>query len=84
MAVLIKDTEAESLIRELAAKTGESITDAVKTAVQQRLSRVPPRKGRIDRAKLAEALAYFDSLPRMNQHLSDDEIVGYNDEGNFG
>jgi len=31
--------------------------------------------------KLAELYAYFDSLPVINEHLTDDEIVGYNESG---
>jgi antitoxin VapB len=83
MAVLIKDPETDGLIRELAKRTGETITEAVKQAARQRLAQFPPKRGRIDREKLAEAQAYFDSLPRINEHLTDDEIVGYNDEGHF-
>lgn len=36
---------------------------------------------RIDRKKLAELLAYFDSLPKINEHLTDEEIVGYDEHG---
>ncbi len=83
VAVLIKDPDADRLIRELAGRCGESITDAVKTAVRERLNRVPPRRGRIDREKLARAYAYFDGLERQNEHLTNDEIIGYNAEGHF-
>ncbi len=84
MALLIKDPETDRIVRELAERTGESLTEAVKVAAQQRLHSLPPRrKGRIDRAVLAEAQAYFNALPRMNEHVSDDEILGYNDEGHF-
>jgi hypothetical protein len=31
--------------------------------------------------KLAEVLSYFDSLPRINEGLTDDEIVGYDEHG---
>jgi antitoxin VapB len=31
--------------------------------------------------RLAELLAYFDSLPRMNEDLTDDEIIGYDENG---
>jgi antitoxin VapB len=31
--------------------------------------------------KPAEALAYFDSLPRINEHLTDDELIGYDESG---
>lgn len=83
MAVLIRAKRVEEKIRDLAQRTGETLTEAVEKAVEQRLIRLPARRGRIDREKLAEAQAYFDSLPRMNEHLTDDEIIGYNDEGHF-
>ncbi len=85
MAVLIKDEEADNLIRELARRTGQTITDAVKQSVRERLQRVPPSEGEVAKRKreLKELWNYFDSLPRQNEHLTDDEIVGYNDEGHF-
>jgi antitoxin VapB len=59
------------------------LTQAVERAVDERLARLPapPNKGRIDRAKLAELLAYFDALPRINEDLTDDEIIGYDEFG---
>ena len=83
MAILIKDEEADRIVRELAARTGESLTDAVKNAAKLRLARLPPRTGRVDREGLAKLLAEFDALPHINEHLTDDEILGYNDEGHF-
>lgn len=83
MAVLIKDAEADRLIRELASRTGETFTEAVRVAVDQRLRALPARRGRVDRERLAEARRYFDKLPRINEHLTDEEIIGYNDEGHF-
>jgi antitoxin VapB len=81
MGVFIKKPEAEAKIRELAARTGESITEAVERAVDDRLTKLgPPRgKGRVDRKKLAEVLAYFDSLPKTNESLTNDEIIGYDE-----
>jgi antitoxin VapB len=83
MTVLIKDAEADRLIRELAERTGESITETVRRAVWERLQRVPLNENEIDARKqrLAELLAYFDSLPRENEHLTDDEILGYDENG---
>ena len=85
MAVIIKDRETDKLIRELAERTGESITESVKTAVRERLQKVPLSEDQIAARKrrLAELLAYFDSLPRTNEHLTDDEIIGYNEQGHF-
>ena len=85
MAVLIKDQEADRLIRKLAARTGQTITDAVKTSVAERLERIGLDEDEIaDRKRrIRQITDYFDSLPRQNEHLTDDEIVGYNDEGHF-
>jgi antitoxin VapB len=82
MGVFIKKPEAEAKIRELAARTGETITEAIERAVEERLARLEPqpKKGRIDREKLAEILAYFDSLP-IDDPRSPDEIIGYDDNG---
>jgi antitoxin VapB len=63
-----------SKLRKLTKRTGKSLTDAASHASR-------PQKGRVDRKKLAELLAYLDSLPRVNEHLSDDEILGYDETG---
>lgn len=83
MGVIIKNPATEKKIRRLAKRTGETLTQAVERAVDERLARLPARrkKGRIDRARLAELLAYFDSLPKINEHLTDDEIIGYDEFG---
>ena len=83
MGVFIKKPEAEAKIRELAARTGETITDAVEHAVDARLAKLgppPQRKGRVDHKKLAELLAYFDALP-VDDPRSADEIIGYDENG---
>ena len=84
MAILIKDQETDRMIRMLAERTGESIADAVKQAVRERLKRVPLseeeialRKRRLDRL-VAEA----KKLPTVDDR-SADEIVGYNASGHF-
>ena len=83
MGVIIKNAVTEAKIRKLAKRTGETLTQAVERAVDEKLARIAPqrRKGRVDRVKLAKVLAYFDSLPRINEHLTDDEIIGYDEYG---
>ena len=83
MGVIIKNAVTEAKIRKLANRTGETLTQAVERAVDERLARTMPkrRKGRVDRAKLAEVLAYFRSLPKQNEHLTDEEIIGYDEYG---
>jgi antitoxin VapB len=85
LAILIKDQEVDQLIRTLAERTGESITDAVKMAVRERLKYVPLNEDEIAARKrrLAELYAYFDALPVTNEHLTNDEIVGHNEFGLF-
>src|SRR5262249_1746838 len=81
--VLIKRPTAVAKIRKLAKRTGETLTDAVERAVEDRLARVRPRerkKGRIDRKRLAELLKYFDSLP-VDDHRPHEEIVGSDEHG---
>jgi len=85
MSILIKDAETDRLVRELAERTGESITESVRKAVWERLQRVPLNEDEIAarKRKLAELRAYFDSLPTTNEHLTNDEIIGYNERGHF-
>ena len=83
MAILIKDPETDEVVRKLAAETGETLTDAVKNAAKQRLEGLKPKRGRVDWEALAKIQAELDALPKINEHLSDDEIIGYNDEGHF-
>ncbi|HEX8662819.1 MAG TPA: type II toxin-antitoxin system VapB family antitoxin [Beijerinckiaceae bacterium] len=84
MAVLIRAERVERKIRTLAKQNGETLTDAVEKAVDDRLAATAPkRKGRVDHEGLAQLLAELNALPRANEHLSDDDIVGYNDEGHF-
>ena len=85
MSILIKDPETDRLVRELAERTGESITESVRKAVWERLQRVPLSEDEIARRKkeLDKLLAYFDSLPKKNEHLTNDEIIGYNEHGGF-
>jgi antitoxin VapB len=81
--VIIQDEETDRLVRQLAERTGEPIEVAVRRAVFDRLQRVPLNEDEIARRKreLAEVLAYFDSLPRINEHLTDDELIGYDENG---
>jgi antitoxin VapB len=65
MPINIKDSATDAKVRELAALTGESITDAVRIAIEQRLRRESPRR----RAGVAERLlalgASLSARPRL-------------------
>jgi antitoxin VapB len=84
MTVLIKDEEADRLIRQLAERTGETITDAVKEAVAEKLARTPLSEAEIGERmrQIEDILARADAMPTID-HRSADEIIGYNDKGHF-
>jgi antitoxin VapB len=84
VAILIKDQEADQLIRTLAERTGESITDAVKQAVRERLQRVPLSEDEIAarQRKLDALIARGRETPVVDDRTPD-EIIGYNKWGHF-
>jgi antitoxin VapB len=84
MTVLIRDDEADRMIRQLAERTGETITDAVKKAVADRLASTPLSEKEIaERLRRLKAIvAEADAIPTVD-HRSADEIIGYNDKGHF-
>jgi antitoxin VapB len=84
MAVLIKDEATDRLVRELAARTGESITEAVRKAVGERLERLPlSARALADRKRrLRSLLAKSDAMPTLD-HRTPDQIIGYNQQGHF-
>jgi len=84
MAILIKDHETDQMIRTLAERTGESITDAVKQAVRERLQHMPLTEDEIAarKRKLAKLYAEWDAVPVVDNRTVD-EIIGYNEFGLF-
>ena len=79
MALSIKTEEADRLARELAAVTGESLTEAVTKALRERLSRESLSKQE-----------YVDRLIRLSDEYathpvvdprSPEEILGYDENG---
>ncbi len=81
MALSIKDEKADRLARELAKRTGESLTEAVTRALEERLRRVAPRKR--DERLLRE----LNELARQSAALAGadkrthEEIIGYDENG---
>lgn len=81
MALNIKHPEADRLARELAEHTGESITDAVIHALQERLRR---QKGRARSRSLEQELAAIRKRCAKLKVLDPrpaEEIVGYDERG---
>lgn len=83
MPLNIKDKTTHDLAKRLAATTGESLTEAVRVAVQERLKRVetrvvPGRRSLADR--LDEIARHCAALP-VHDARSADEILGYDERG---
>ena len=84
MALSIKHPEADRLARELAAVTGESLTQAIVIALRERLQRQRHRRRGRGRRPLADQLREISercaSLPVLDER-SADEVIGYDDRG---
>jgi antitoxin VapB len=81
MAISIKSIETERLAREIAAKTGESLTSAIQKALEERLERLKQqRRSQILLTQLEEILRRVDQLPVLDSR-SADEILGYDEHG---
>jgi antitoxin VapB len=83
MTLHIKDPKADRLARELAKVTGETLTDAVTRAIEERLGRQKKKDDAEARlARVMAILAEVDKLPVYDDR-SADEIIGYNEHGLF-
>jgi antitoxin VapB len=81
MALNIKHPEADSLARALAAQTGESLTEAVITALRERLQREAGRRSSSSlREDLRRVQRRYRELPLLD-HRTADEILGYDEHG---
>jgi antitoxin VapB len=80
MALSIKDKETDRLAREVAALTGETLTDAIRKALAERLER--ERRGAAPRLadRLIEIGRHCAALPDFDTR-SPEEIVGYDETG---
>jgi antitoxin VapB len=81
MALSIKNEEAEHLARELAKKTGLSITEAIKTALRAQLAR---EEGKRSAPRVRDELLAIGrrcaALPDLDRR-SPEEILGYDEIG---
>lgn len=81
MALSIKDPEADRLARELAARTGETLTEAVVVALRERLAREAGRTRSIPlREELAAIRRRCAALPVLDARTAE-EILGYDERG---
>jgi|ETN07SMinimDraft_1059922.scaffolds.fasta_scaffold303847_1 antitoxin VapB len=77
MSLNIKHPDAHRLARELAEVTGQSLTDAVTSALARQLEEVRvPTSLALMRAEVAEIQSFVASLPVLDDR-STDEILEY-------
>lgn len=80
MALNIKDAEADRLARELAARTGETITDAVVKALRERLKRESAKSPLSLKDEIMAISRRAAARPRRTGR-SPDEIIDYDERG---
>ncbi len=81
MPLNIKDERTHELARRLAALTGETMTEAVRIAVQERLTRQQAgHGGRPLGVRLREIAHHYSALPVLRRR-TEDEILGYDERG---
>ena len=82
VALSLKDKETDLLARQVASLTGETLTEAIRTALRERLHNEQAKRG--EGPGLANVLAEIAdrcaALPTLD-HRSDDEILGYDENG---
>jgi antitoxin VapB len=80
MALNIKSDEADRLARQLAAETGESLTEAVVNALRERLERRHARQQPSMRNRLQRLAAEVSAMPVADPR-GPDEIIDYDAAG---
>ncbi len=82
MPLSIKDPEADQLARDLAQRTGETITQTVITALRERLAREQRKDEAVKNLveKIMDIGRHCAALPLLDARSSD-EIIGYDEHG---
>ena len=81
MALHITNPVVEQKVRDLASITGESMTDAIGTAVEERISRVKSSPKPDPTVEEILQLVRSFNLQPINEGVTEDEILGYGPNG---
>ncbi len=81
VALNIKDPATDRLVRELAAATGESITEAIRVAIEERLSRVRRRNAASANSGVLSEIVRRGRARATADTRGEDEILGYGPDG---
>ena len=79
MALSIKTAEADRLARQLAALTGESLTEAVTVAIRERIQRLRPGDD-VFLERIRRLQDEIAAMPVVDPRTGD-EIIGYDENG---
>ena len=81
MALSIRNPRAEKLARQVAAECGESLTEAIVHALEERLEHLQGRRTTTDIAEeIMKISLRCRALPEKDER-SADEILGYDERG---
>jgi len=80
MAISIKDPETDRLARALAEATGESLTAAIRRALEERLAREQARARRGISAEVRRIQERLARLPVLDPRPAE-EMLGYDSHG---
>jgi antitoxin VapB len=81
MPLSIKNEATERLARQVASATGESLTEAIHKALEERWRRLAARRrSGILTGQLEDLLRRVDLMPTLDSR-AEDEILGYDEHG---
>jgi len=81
MAMSIKNEATERLARQVASETGETLTQAIQKALEERWQRLKTkRRSRVLSSQVEDLLRRIDSLPTLDSR-PEDQILGYDEHG---
>lgn len=81
MPLSIKNGHTEALARKLAELTGETLTDAIRVAVEERYDRLRRARSGHSLADELNAIALRCAKRPIVSEVTADEILGYDDSG---
>lgn len=81
MPITIKNDETEKIARRLADMTGESLTDAIRLSVTERLERLKRSRAGVSLADQLNEIALRCSRRPDVSTMTADEILGYDEFG---
>jgi antitoxin VapB len=81
MPLSIKNDATERLARQVASETGESLTEAIHRALEERWQRLETRRrSRILTSQLQDILRRVDALPSLDSRPAN-QVLGYDKHG---